>query len=271
MFPYFKVFGLQINIYGICAAIGLLAAGFLAVYLAKKFEINGDSIFYAAFAACIVGFLGAHFIYGITNIGDIIELTKNFSTMTFGEYLSSFFSYFGGMVFYGGFLGAILGLIIFSKIYKPLRGKAKNLLDILAVIFPLFHGFGRIGCFFAGCCYGVESHVGFITNSNDINPSINGVTRFPIQLVESLCCFIIFAIMFFLFKKDKLHDKLIYIYMIIYGCVRFIDEFFRGDTYRGFLFGLSTSQWISLILIVVSVIMLIVEYRKKEKLELKEN
>ena len=61
-----------------------------------------------------------------------------------------------------------------------------------------------------------------------------------------------------------MRDKLIYVYMLIYPVVRFIDEFFRGDTYRGFLFGLSTSQWISIILFAFAIIMLIVKRNKSK-------
>ena len=62
-----------------------------------------------------------------------------------------------------------------------------------------------------------------------------------------------------------MRDKLIYVYMIIYPVVRFTLEFFRGDEYRGFLFGLSTSQWISIILFVFSIVMLIIKRNKPER------
>ena len=130
---------------------------------------------------------------------------------------------------------------------------------------PLFHIFGRIGCFLAGCCYGIESDFGFTVHNNHLNPSINDVNRLPVPLIEAACNLLIFLFILYLFKKDKMRDKLIYVYMIIYPVVRFTLEFFRGDEYRGFLFGLSTSQWISIILFVFAIVMLIIKRNKPER------
>lgn len=87
----------------------------------------------------------------------------------------------------------------------------------------------------------------------------------PVPLIEAACNLLIFLFILYLFKKDKMRDKLIYVYMIIYPVVRFTLEFFRGDEYRGFLFGLSTSQWISIILFVFSIVMLIIKRNKPER------
>lgn len=265
MFPTFKLFGLEVGVYGICAAIGLILAALLTAKLAKKKNINFEDSLLAFLIACGTGFIFAHILYGITNITDIIRLTKDFSSLGLEKYFNQLLNYIGGMVFYGGFIGGVIGLLVFERIYKPLKNNRYDLIDIFSVVFPLFHCFGRIGCFFGGCCYGIESSFGILITNNQINPSINGVTRFPVQLLEALCNLIIFLIMLWLYKKDKQTHKLVFIYMIIYGVVRFLDEFLRGDTYRGFIFGLSTSQFISLILICFSIIMLIILRFKSKK------
>lgn len=268
MYPYINLFGLRLGTYGVCTLVGLALLVILSIRFNKKrFNIDFDDTFIVLFVCGGFGFIGAHILYGITNISSIIEISKNISTLGFFEYLKSFFNLCGGMVFYGGFIGAVLGVIFICKVYKPLNGHTKHELDVLSVTFPLFHVFGRIGCFFAGCCYGIESEFGFFIRENEVNPSITGVTRLPIQLIEAFLNLLIFFVMYVLFKKRILSDKLIYIYMIIYGTIRFIDEFFRGDTYRGILFSLSTSQWISLILIIFSVVMLIVSKSKISKKE----
>ena len=99
---------------------------------------------------------------------------------------------------------------------------------------PLFHAFGRIGCFLVGCCYGVESSIGF-TFHNSIIESANNVNRFPVQIVEALFNLILFFCLYNFFKHKKFKGYLLNIYFIFYPVFRFIIEFFRADSYRGFL------------------------------------
>ena len=106
----------------------------------------------------------------------------------------------------------------------------------------------------AGCCYGIESKVGFTVHGNTVNPSINGVNRFPVQLVEALCNLLIFILLFVLHRKGKFKNRLLVVYFFVYPVVRFILEFFRGDEIRGFIFGLSTSQIISILLFVFALV-----------------
>ena len=88
--------------------------------------------------------------------------------------------------------------------------------------------------------------------------------RLPVQLFESALNLLIFLFILYLFKKSIMTDKLIFVYMLVYPVVRFTLEFFRGDEIRGFLFGLSTSQWISILLFVTAIIGLtICHFRKK--------
>ena len=132
--------------------------------------------------------------------------------------------------------------------------------DIATIIIPLFHFFGRIGCFLVGCCFGVESHIGFTFENSPLEVA-NHVHRFPIQLVEATYNLCLFIILYNLLKRSKLKGKLLGLYLILYPVGRFIFEFFRGDEYRGFLFGLSTSQIISIILLFIGIYIL----TKKEK------
>ena len=139
-------------------------------------------------------------------------------------------------------------------------------LDCIAPIVPLFHGIARIGCYFAGCCYGIESRFGFTAYNNPFVPEVNGVSRFPVQLLESTGNFMIAALLFILLasnnKKNSLQGKLIYIYFLCYSVLRFFDEFLRGDIARGFIGFLSVSQTISLFFCVVSFIGLLYQKEK---------
>ena len=137
--------------------------------------------------------------------------------------------------------------------------------DAVAVAIPLFHAFGRVGCFLGGCCYGVACDVGFTAHGNTLYPELNDVNRLPIQLIESGLNLILFFVLLVLYKKKKFQHRMVIVYFYIYPVIRFIDEFFRGDEIRGFLFGLSTSQIISILLFTFAVIVTIKDLVKKRK------
>lgn len=262
MFPTFELFGREFGMYGVCAAVGLLLCGFVGTLLAKKFRIIFEDFIIAFMAALIGVFIGAHIVYALTNIPLIVVSFKYIGKLWFKPFITLIGQAVGGMVFYGGFIGGGLGIVVYTHFSKLM--KRENILDVYAVLIPLFHTFGRIGCFLAGCCYGIESDFGFTVHNNHINPSVNDVNRLPVQLFEAGCNLIIFFLLLYLFKKAIMHDRLIYMYMLIYPPVRFTLEFFRGDTYRGVYLGLSTSQWISVALVIFAVIMLIRYHRKKK-------
>ena len=108
--------------------------------------------------------------------------------------------------------------------------------------FPLFHGFGRIGCFMAGCCYGVK-----LATPAELF-GIFTLDRLPVQLIEAGFEFLLFAVLLFCEKKQAKTDTL-QIYLITYAIFRFCIEFFRGDAIRGIFLGFSTAQWVSLAII----------------------
>jgi len=249
MYPFVEIFGQKIGTYAVCAVTGVIIcaiAGFLMIR--KKGVCIEDLIVSAVFI--VVGMVaGGHIVFGITNIANIIELFRNIRDYSFLQFVQLLFGvYLGGMVFYGGMLGGLCGLYLACRFSQ--FGHADVMYDMYAVCIPLFHFFGRIGCFLGGCCYGVACKVGFTVHGNTLNPSVNDVNRFPVQLVEAGCNLIIFIILLVLYIKKKFPRRLLIVYFFIYPVVRFILEFFRGDEIRGFLFGLSTSQIISILLFV---------------------
>lgn len=263
MFPSFVLFGREIGTYGIMVVIGGFFCALVGNFLIKRFGLDLFD-FLLIFLSIGVGiFIGAHIVYGITHTDLIIRAFQNIGTLWFDKFWELMIYSFGGMVFYGGFLGGLAAIPIYCKFDK--RIKSAQLFDIYAVLVPLFHVFGRIGCFLGGCCFGIESHFGFTVHGNTINPDVNDVNRLPVQLFEAGLNLLIFLFILYLFKKKIMTDKLIFIYMLVYPIVRFTLEFFRGDTIRGFLFGLSTSQWISILLFTTAVIGLTISHlRKKE-------
>jgi len=263
MIPYITIFGKQITLYIIMSLIGAFVVGIFSCYLVKKKKKDENDMLVILLVAAIGLLVGGHLLYALTNIDVIIRLITNFDKLkSFKEFIDIIVYIFGGSVFYGGLIGGLIAGYIYIKKKKLDK---ELFFDIGAVMIPLFHIFGRIGCFLSGCCYGVESKFGF-TYTKSLIEQANGVNRFPIQLVEASYNLILFILLFIFYKKEKFKGSLIYLYLILYPIGRFIFEFFRGDEYRGFIFGLSTSQFISILLLVFSMGMLILQKIKSKKL-----
>ena len=254
-----KIANREIGIYTIMAAIGFAASMIFITRVLKK-KTKDDTNYIIIYLLSIIGLLiGGHLLYAITNMHFIINVIKNAGSIdSFHKLFHVLGTIFGGNVFYGGLIGGLITGMLLTKKFKVDKAL---LADVTAMVIPLFHGFGRIGCFLAGCCYGIESKIGFVYHHSE-NALANGVSRFPIQLVESGCNFILFFILYRLYKKDNHKGYLLHIYFYAYPAIRFIDEFFRGDSYRGFLFGLSTSQIISILLIIINTVVLLKRKKK---------
>ena len=260
MYPTITLFGRTLGVYGICAAVGLLLMLGCIALLARRRGWRPEDEVICALVALIGVAIGASALYGLTNAGAIVRILGSAAQYpSVGALLGDLARCFDGFVFYGGLIGGVVA----GSIYARRQGwDVLAHLDVFAVAIPLFHMFGRIGCFFGGCCFGVEAPWG-ITYTQAPIPQANSVPRVPIQLIEAACNLIIFCVLLALFMRGRAPRRLIAVYGLLYGCVRFVDEFWRGDTYRGFLGSLSTSQWISLLLIAASVALLVVQAHRR--------
>ncbi len=259
MFPYIKVFNKIITSYTILVIIGILVVGFLCIKRCKKYNIDDNNMIVFLLITSIGMIIGGHLLYGIVNYKLIIDLISNINKITsFSMLLNDLHIIFGGSVFYGGLIGGLIAGFIYAKIKKI---DIKLYSFVITPFIPLFHFFGRIGCFLYGCCYGIESKIGFTYTHSPIEIA-NGVKRFPVQLLEAGLNLGIFIFLLILQKKNKCKNNILIIYLMMYSFIRFFLEFFRGDFYRGFLFGLSTSQIISIIIFIISIIYLI--FSKKQ-------
>jgi len=262
MFPSITIFDKVISMYNIMVIIGIVVCLLYIIKLCKKKNIDDNKIIKVLLIGLVGVFIGGHLLYAITRIDLIILfIIKIHKVDSFELFIDCMFEIFGGSVFYGGLIGGIICSYVYIKKTKLDIG---NVSDLCTPLIPLFHFFGRIGCFLTGCCYGIESKIGF-TYKHSMMELANGVNRFPIQLVEATYNLILFIILTVLYKKEKFKGKLIYIYLILYPIGRFIFEFFRGDSYRGFIFGLSTSQIISILLLIFSVVMLLKKRKKASR------
>jgi phosphatidylglycerol:prolipoprotein diacylglycerol transferase len=224
--------------------------------MAKKFNYDySDLIIFLLFISIGV-IIGSHLLYTIVNYSNIIYILGNIRKINTFEKLFNVLNYlFGGSIFYGGLFGGLItGYIVSNK-----NSKYRKFFDIGVTSIPLFHFFGRIGCFLGGCCYGIEHNIGFIYTKNPITEA-NGVKRFPVQLLEALFDITLFFLLNYLLQHKKLKTRLLSVYLYIYAAGRFFIEFFRGDAYRGIWFSLSTSQIISILILLVLTIRLCRKY-----------
>ncbi len=158
-----------------------------------------------------------------------------------------------GFVFYGSLLTAIPVMLWFFKKHKlPVLG----MLDVMAMVTCIVHGFGRIGCFHAGCCYGkpTASFLGVMFTDSACQAPLN-IALHPTQLYESVFIFLLLIFLFFLDRYKKFDGQVFLIYLISYAVGRSALELFRGDLERGFVIEdvLSNSQFISLLVMAVAV------------------
>ncbi len=253
MFPQFELFGRTVGMYGVCAVVGLLVCGWVCYLLSTGGGVESEDIILAIVFAGIGMTVGGHLLFGAVNLPTMISVLNTAKGVTPRDFLMLLLRTFGGSVFYGGFLGSLSAVWLYGR-YKK---KQSLFLDLLAVFTPLFHTFGRIGCFLGGCCYGIACQFGFTVHGNTLIPDVNGVPRFPVQLLEAGLNLIIFFVLLQLYRKKKRTGRLILIYMAIYAPVRFGLEFLRGDAARGFFLCFSTSQWISLLLFPTAILLLI--------------
>ena len=235
MYPIISLFGLSLGTYGICCVIGGALAIWLAIRNGKRFQQDRFAMLEACVWALIGGFLGAKLLYLLVSFSDIMEMfqTSGFNWNTISSLLE------GGFVFYGGLLGGLAALLLYLHHFQLPYGVY---LSSITPAIPLAHAFGRIGCFFAGCCYGKPVGWGIAMQQ------IPDVPRIPIQLIEAGCLLVIFTGLLLL-QRRRAHAPALRIYLISYAVCRFALEFFRGDELRGIWLGRSTSQWISLAII----------------------
>jgi len=229
----FTVYG-----YGLMIAIGVLVAYSVGEYRAKKRGLDPDSLFWLTISCLIGGILGAKLLFILVEIKSIIANPKILLDVTHG------------FVVYGGIIGGIGVGYLFCKIKKlPFL----KYFDLVMPSIAIAQGFGRVGCMFAGCCYGRETDSWFhvIYQTSDFAP--NGVALIPTQLIMALLNFAHFFILAYLAKKVVKHDgQVAGFYLVFYSIGRFFLEYLRNDP-RGEVKMLSTSQFISLFILAAGV------------------
>ncbi len=256
MCPTIRILDREIGMYGACILIGLIVGIFLATLRSKNNRIEKEDALYASLLGAVGVGVGGKILYLITIAKPLWENRQ--ILLEEKELLYQVLQ--GGFVFYGGLFGAFAVIWFYCKIYKI---KIGNMFLTILPSVPLIHAIGRIGCFCAGCCYGIPydgtCHVVF--EKSHVAPL--GISLFPVQLVESGINVLLFILLEIIVRKTKDIRISLAAYMLGYGIMRFCLEFLRGDTIRGFFWNLSTSQWISLLLIIGAIILLFCKRKVK--------
>lgn len=255
MYPFLHIFNISIPTYGLCMLAGVFLVAFLAYLKGKPLKIPVENII--LIMACVFG--GALIAGWLFYLVVTYSLSGIFDMISKGDFS---FMKNGGIVFYGGLIGGLAGGIAGKKIIKT---DLKTLELLFVPYVPLGHAIGRVGCFLAGCCYGMEYSgplaVYYPHSLAGVSPDVG---YFPVQLLEAFLDVLIFAVLWRYCKKERKKFDIISVYLALYSVMRFGTECLRGDAIRGVYFGLSTSQWISIGIIIVCVVRFVLLKNKKE-------
>ena len=244
MLPEVIVLGHSVAMYGTMILIGVVLGAITALALAKRHSIKSEDVLFAFIYGIIGVVVGGKLLYLIVELPWILE---NFELLLSSPELIKHLLT-GGFVFYGSLAGGLLMVYLYCKKYGlPLRDMAMAVIPAI----PLMHAFGRMGCFFAGCCYGIEYSGIFAIVFKNSAIAPNGVPLFPVQILESIINLVIFGILLLFQTKNTSYKRVTVLYLVMYCISRFFLEFFRGDSVRGMLWGFSTSQWISMAVLAV--------------------
>lgn len=266
MYPIIHIWqNYNIPLYGVMFGIGFTVAVLIGRKISIKYDIEKNDFLYASIYSLLGIGVGAKIFYFLSKLPKVILNFDVFLKLVQANLLAAGGYLFGGMVFYGGLLGAFVGAWIYCRQYEI---SFQNLLRVSVPLFPLAHGFGRVGCFLAGCCYGIpyDGPLAVHFPYNEFAPELNASPRFPVQLLEAGIDFGLFFILFIWnCKRRPTAGKICGTYLLSYVVCRFFLEFLRGDRIRGHIGFLSTSQWISLIVIPVG-LWLLYGQKKKSKI-----
>lgn len=264
MLPYyFKIGSFRLPSYGLMIAIGGLLASCLAFKNAEKRLKtiygneyknattrlpNGEQMTDLIMIAVIFGFIGGKLLHIIPNLSYILK------SGSIKDIISN------GFVIYGSIIGGAIGVWLYCHLKKI---DVLTTFDNIMPFVSLAQGFGRIGCFCAGCCYGRPTASGFgVVFKSEFSQAPLNVPLVPTQLISSFGNFCFFVILYLISRKNNRRGVITSAYMLLYSVGRFIIEFYRGDSIRGFVGVLSTSQFISLFIFVIGIVLMILSIKK---------
>ena len=276
----FYIGSFAVHWYGIFIGIGFLVSFRLLLSLKKYAGLTTDQIYNISMIALFAGVFGARAFF----------VVQNWSLFSGRGLWAILNVHEGGLVFYGGFIAGFIAECIYAKWpairrklglkeKKPAEGEEPRqcisilaLLDILGPAMALAHAFGRISCFMQGCCFGRPAPQGFPlavrfpvgSPAAYRDPSLlssGSEPVFPVQLFESAGNILMCIVLLLLLRKRKYAGTIGGIYLILYGVMRFLIEFMRGD-HTDSILGLTPSQFIAVAIAIPGGIIVYLTARK---------
>ena len=246
--PWFTV-----HTFGVFLALAYASALGWLVRGARRSGLNEDTIASLGLSAIVGALVGAKALMVVRSFAEYARAPSEL-------WSASFLASAGD--FYGGFIGGVAASAIFFRRHRELA--FWRVADLCAPAIALGQAIGRIGCFMAGDDYGRATRVGWAVTFTDsdaarIGGAPLGVPLHPVQLYESAVCLGLFVLLLRLARRTRMAGDVILAYTLLYASARFGLEYFRGDADRGFVFGglLSTSQFIALVMIAISLSLLV--------------
>ena len=232
---------LNVHMYGIMIAVGILFAFLVLFRYSKKLGLPGkltDLVYYDGIVSILLGF----------GFAALFQATYNYI-----EHPENGFHLGEGITFLGGMIGGTgVYLIIWMIFRKKVPGNLYDIMPVIPCMITVGHAFGRIGCFFAGCCYGKPTDSIFGVQFPGAYFEQLGKVH-PTQLYEAAFLFVLFGVLTWLLLKKKFQYTMT-VYLASYGVFRFLIEFLRYDD-RGQLGKLlSPSQTMSLVFLGLAVL-----------------
>ena len=244
--------GLPIFGYGFMLFVAVASGGWLAAWRAERERLSSEKIWDLAFCLFVSGIAGARLFYLVEYRDEVFkDVTSGLGFVVAVVNLSN-----GGIVLYGGLIAAAVAYFVFCAVNR-LRPLA--LLDIITPSIFLGIGFGRIGCFLNGCCYGKESNLPWAVQFPHDSATFGALVQkklldanalctpplHPTQIYSAIDGFVLAALTAWYFSRRRRNGEVFAIGLTIYPITRFLIEFIRND--EPGLLGpkLTISQWIS--------------------------
>ncbi len=246
-----QIGGLKLYTYGLFVALGFITAIWFTKRNAKFYGVPDQVVSDLFFTTLICALAGARILYVLIHLNAYRD-----------NLLDIFKLWNGGLVFFGGFIGAVLGAIIFLRIKNVEIWKTA---DVLSPGLALGHCVGRFGCLFAGCCYGKSCTLPIaltFTNPDSLAPL--NTPLHPTQPYMIASNFILFLMLLTIQRHKRFNGMVFLSYIILYSLFRSIIEFFRGDFRGNFLFDfLSLSQGIGLLISCIALVFMVIKLRSR--------
>ena len=245
---------IKVHMYGVMIALGILATFIVLFTYGKKIGLKEsflDFIYYNGIASIALGFVAAAAFQGLYNY--IEDPSKGFSLS-------------GGITFIGGLIGGVATFLLIYLIFKKkLAGRVFDMVSLAPCCILIAHAFGRVGCFFAGCCYGLPTDSFLGVKFPELAVKVH-----PTMLYEAAFLFILFGVCsYLLLKKNFRHNMSLY--LVAYGIFRFLIEFVRDDARGELVAGISPSQFWSILMVGFGIgLYFIMEYLAKKDASAKE-